>query len=172
MIIGKAAMEQALAHLIDRARTGEEGVGLLSAPLDGRVRYATTNPAILTNLAVDRWTPLTNSSEFPRLRYEVNPGELLAAYDTLEADGHRPWVMVHSHLRTGAVPSGTDVRYATNPALLHLIVDLEGPRPRSVLWHLHPDRPLKGQEKIRFQVVDLREQKNQATDLTRGVTDV
>lgn len=171
MIIGKAAMEEALAHLIERARADEEGVGLLSAPLDGRPQWSAANPAVLTNLAVTRWHALANVSEYPRLRYEVDPGELLAAYDALEADGHRPHIMVHSHLRTGVVPSATDVRYATNPGLLHLIVDLEGPRPVLALWRLHPGRALRDQEKVRFQVVDLREQENQATDLTHGVTD-
>lgn len=167
-LFARPAFEQALTHLIEQARAGVEGVGLLSAPLDGRVRLAA--PAALTNLVIDRWTPLGNVAEFPRVRYEVDPSELLAAYNDLEADGYRPLVMVHAHLRGGAVPSPTDVRYATNPALLHLIVDLEATRPAPMLWRLHPDRPSHQQAKIRFQVVDLHEQKNQATDLTRGVT--
>jgi len=168
-LFARPAFEQALTHLIQQARAGVEGVGVLSASLLGDVRQAVT-PAMLTNLVIDRWTPLGNVAEFPRVRYEVDPGELLAVYDELEADGYRPAVMVHSHLRTGAAPSATDVRYATNPALLHLIVDLEAPRPVPVLWRLRPDHALTEQEKIRFQVVDLHEQKNQATDLTRGVT--
>lgn len=174
MIIDKTAMEQAIAHLIERARAGEEGVGLLSGPIgpcprdtDGDGDCGRPSCPQCPGRAV-RWAPLANVSEFPRLRYEVDPGELLAAYNALEAEGLRPLAQVHAHLRGGASPSATDIRYATNPVLLHMIVDLSGPRPVPVLWRL----ALGSQpERVRYTIADLREQKNQATDLTRGVTD-
>lgn len=170
MIIDKTAIEQAFAHLIERARQGEEGVGLLAEDTRRPVRYvhqATRDRSVMTNVAATRWVPLRNVAEFPRLRYEVDPAELLDAYQQLEDGHHVPVILVHSHLTGGGLPSPTDVRYATNPALLHMIVDLAGPRPAPYLWHLSTDGETA---KIRFQVADLRQRGNSATDLTRGVT--
>lgn len=176
MIIGKAAFEQAVAHLIDRARAGEEGVGLLAGPkaapaVVGPVQPNARRLGVLTNMVADRWESLTNVSDFPRLRYQVDPDDLMAAYVDLETVGYIPLVLVHSHLRGGFVPSPTDVRYATNPALLHMIVDLGTARPVSALWRILPgEREGEQTAKIRYQVADLREQEVKPTDLTRGVT--
>lgn len=169
MIIGKAAFEACLAHLIDRARAGEEGVGLLAGPTHAPV--AATR-SVITNVAATRWESLTNVSEFPRLRYEVDPADLLAAYQGLEDEGLWPLVLVHSHLAGGAAPSLMDVRYATNPALLHMIVDLEPARPHAVLWDIRPGYPDAQRVcmKIRYQVTDLGKQESSATDLTRDVS--
>jgi proteasome lid subunit RPN8/RPN11 len=169
MIIDAGALAACHAHLIGCARTGAEGVGLLSGPLAAPVRAAAGQ---LDNVTVDEWTPLSNVAEFARYRYEVDGDELVDAYNTLEGRGLRPYVMVHSHLRGGAGPSLNDVRYAANPALLHLIVDLAGPRPHSVLWRLDPSLPVAEQLKIRFRVADLREQSSHPTDLTHGVASV
>lgn len=166
MIIDTAALEACHAHLIRAGRAGAEGVGLLSGPLDAPARHA---PGPLSNITVDEWSPLTNIAEFPRYRYEVDPVELVDAYNNLEGLGYRPYIMVHSHLRGGAGPSPNDVRYATNPALLHLIVDLDGKRPHSVLWRLDPGQPVDEQRKVRFRLADLHEPESLATDLTRGV---
>lgn len=162
MIIDTAAFEACHRHLIERARAGEEGVGLLSGP---PLQYHGQQGSVV----VHRWTPLDNVADFPRYRYEVDPGQLIAAYDDLESADLKPFVLAHSHLHGGAGPSLNDVRFAADPQLRYMIVDLGGPRPHSVLWRLDPGRPVAEQEKIRFQVADLREQKNLATDLTRGV---
>lgn len=168
MIIDKTAFEQAVAHLADRARAGEEGVGLFAGPRAAPARQA---PGLLSNVWADRWESLTNVSDFPRLRYQVDPDDLMAAYVDLEAAGYLPLVLVHSHLRGGADPSPTDIRYATNPALLHMIVHLGGTGPSPTLWRILPGEP-EGEQvaKIRFQLADLRKQEPSPTDLTRGVT--
>jgi len=164
MIMGKAAFEAALQHMIRAARHGEEGVGILSGPLDAPVRLGA---GYLANVTVDEWSPLTNVADFKRYRYEVDPQELLDAYNELEGLGYRPYVMVHSHLAGGAAPSITDRRYATDPGLLHMVVDLEPQRPHAVLWRITPEDVTK----VHYQVADLRKQENPATDLTRGVTE-
>lgn len=165
MIVDKTAMEAALTHLIAQARDGREGVGLLSQPLAAPVGRTSS---LHMNVTALRWSALDNVSEYPRLRYEVDPAELLTVYDALEADGFRPVVQVHSHLSGGAAPSPTDVRYATNPALLHMVVDLGGTRPVPVLWRI--DATAGTWDKVRFQVADLRKQEYPPTDLTHGVT--
>jgi proteasome lid subunit RPN8/RPN11 len=162
--IDRTACGAGRGHLITYGRIRQEGVGLLSGPLDAPVRAA---PGQLDNVTATYWTPLANVAEFPRVRYEVDPETLLAAYNELEAEGLRPAVLVHSHLTGGAAPSSADVRYASDPALLNMIVDLEPQRPHAVLWRLTPGTdPLK----IRYQVADLRKQESSATDLTRDVS--
>lgn len=168
MIIDKTAFEECLAHLISEARADREGVGLLSGPLDAPLASA---PGVLSNQLVTWWTPLANVAEFPRFRYETDPDELLAAYNALERSGLRPGMIVHSHLIGGAVPSPNDVRYAADPAVLHMIVDMAARRPHAVLWQIDPEWPIKDQFKIRYQVADLRKQKTSAEDLTHGVTE-
>lgn len=174
MIIDKTAFEECLAHLIAEARLDREGVGLLSARLDAPARRGPIQPNganLITNQTAEWWTPLANVAEFPRFRYEVDPDELLAAYNALEGAGMRPAVIVHSHLIGGAVPSVNDVRYAADPAVLHMVVDMAARRPHAVLWHLDPTLPVAEQMKIRYQVADLRQQRTSAEDLTRGVTE-
>lgn len=186
MIIDKTALEQALEHLIEQARQGMEGVGLLAEDTRRPIRHVRigTSSGLWTNVAAVAWAPLRNVAEFRRLRYEVDPPELLEAYQRLE-DMHRaPVILVHSHLTGGGLPSETDIRYATNPALLHMIVDLGGIRPVPYLWRITPHQPVPFQrgevpppaevhddvvQKVHFQVVDLLERENPATDLTRGV---
>lgn len=168
MIIDKAAFEECLAHLISEARVDMEGVGLLSGPITAPTARAS---GVLDNRTATRWTPLANTAEFPRFRYETDPGELLAAYGALERAGLRPAVTVHSHLIGGAAPSANDVRYAADPSIMHMIVDMAARRPYAVLWRLDPGLPVTEQLKIRYQVADLRRQETSAEDLTRGVTD-
>lgn len=164
MIIDRLALETCLLHLAERAAANEEGVGVLSGRLDAPARAAL---GLIDNITVEEWAALTNVAEFRRHRYEVEPDELIDTYNELEGEGLRPYVLVHSHLRGGGTPSLTDVRMAADPALLHMIVDLEGTRPVPYLWRLAPNMP---EVKIHFQVADLRKQGNQATDLTRGVS--
>jgi proteasome lid subunit RPN8/RPN11 len=121
----------------------------------------------------DRWVPLENVAEFPRVRYEVDPEEVLAAHEALEADGRYPWIVVHSHPgpRGTTAPSGPDVAYARNPKQLHLIVADGGLHTVMVLWRLtpgadEPDRVVR----VRWQVVDQAQHESWTTDLTHGVT--
>ena len=55
---------------------------------------------------------MTNASHSP-VRYSLDPKEQLAVYNTLEAEGWDLGGVFHSHTRTEAYPSPTDVRLAT-----------------------------------------------------------
>lgn len=168
MIIDRAAYDAMIQHMRDAVP--REGVGLLAGPRDrpdppgGQWQ----GPA---GAIVDRWVPLRNSSDFPGLRYEIDAQEQIAAYETVDADGRWPWVHVHSHVRSGAVPSPLDIRYATDPNVLHMIVSLAGSNPVAVLWRLDPNRVDPDRVKrMPYQIVDLGFQGNTPTDLTRGVS--
>ncbi len=167
MIIDRAAYDAMIEHM--KAADPREGVGLLAGPWDradpaGGARSGPTGPC-------DRWVPLDNVAEHPRARYEVDPAVLVAHWESLDEVGYRPWIVVHSHTRTSAAPSETDVRYATDPTLLHLVVSLAGLNPVAVLWRLDPTMVGAARcNRVRYQVVDLGFRGNTPTDLTRGVS--
>jgi proteasome lid subunit RPN8/RPN11 len=180
MIIDRAAYDAMIQHM--REAAPREGVGLLAGPRDRPACSRDTNgdgdcgrPLCPECGAgggrVDRWVPLRNSSPFPGLRYEIDPQEQIAAYEAVDADGRWPWIHAHSHVRSSAAPSPLDIRYATDPNLLHMIVSIAGSDPVPVLWRLSPDAPAGQQAvKIRYQVVDLGFHGVPATDLTRDVS--
>lgn len=177
MIIDRAAYDAMIKHMQEAAP--REGVGLLAGPegaprgVDPAVMVAANGRNVHPHYGVvDRWVPLANSSEFPGLRYEVDDGELIAAWESLEGDRRRPWVVCHSHVRTSAAPSPTDIRYAVDRSLLHMVVSLAGLAPKAVLWHLDPNAPAARQAvKIAYQVVDLGIHARESSELTRDVTE-
>jgi proteasome lid subunit RPN8/RPN11 len=76
-----------------------------------------------------RFVPMRNIMASP-LRYQIDPLELLRLDDELEAGGEAYWAIVHSHVRSAAYPSPTDVRQAaiyTQP--LYVLVSLEADKP-------------------------------------------
>lgn len=180
MIIDRTAYDAMIQHMQEAAP--REGVGLLAGPRDrcprdtdgdgncGQ-RYCPACGIDAVARVADRWVPLGNAAEHPRARYEVADGDLVDAWQALEDDGRRPWVIVHSHVRTSAAPSETDIRYAVDPSLLHMIVSLGGVEPVAVLWRLNPNTVAPNHAKrVRYEVVDLGRNEYPATDLTRGVS--
>lgn len=70
-----------------------------------------------------RYVPCRNALASP-VRYTVHPEDLLRV--TVEADdaGGVIWGIVHSHVRSPAVPSPTDVELAYYPDAVYLLVSL------------------------------------------------
>ena len=76
-----------------------------------------------------RFVPMRNVMASP-LRYQIDPLELLRLDDEIEDRGEAYWAIVHSHVRSAAYPSPTDVRQAaiyTQP--IYLLVSLEASVP-------------------------------------------
>ena len=71
----------------------------------------------------NRYVPCRNALASP-VRYTVHPEDLLRV--TIDADdaGGVIWGIVHSHVRSPAVPSPTDVDLAYYPDALYLLVSL------------------------------------------------
>lgn len=66
----------------------------------------------------------TNNDSRPRVRYNVDPMELLNVLREIEQNG---WVLhgiYHSHLMSAAYPSGTDTSLAYYPEAVYLICSL------------------------------------------------
>lgn len=66
-----------------------------------------------------------------RLRFEVEPGEVMRTFDAADRDGVEIAALYHSHTRTEPYPSQTDITYAKGwgPATLWIIVGLASDEP-------------------------------------------
>ena len=83
----------------------------------------------------------TNSDPTPRVRYNVEPRELLEALREIEDRGWSLLAIYHSHPESEAYPSGTDVNLSYYPEAVYLIASL-----------VHEDAPV-----VRaFRIVDKR----------------
>jgi [CysO sulfur-carrier protein]-S-L-cysteine hydrolase len=102
--------EAIVAHA--RAERPNESCGLIagSAPAaDGGV--ATT------------WHPARNRSASP-LRFDIHPDDLLRISLEIDDADEVIWGIVHSHVRSPARPSPTDVGLALHDDALHVLVSL------------------------------------------------
>ena len=70
-----------------------------------------------------RWEPARNEARSP-YRYRLHPDDLLRLTLATWDDETVFWAVVHSHVRSPAVPSPTDVGAATYPDALYVLVSL------------------------------------------------
>ena len=75
-----------------------------------------------------RWVGMRNAFASP-LRYRIDDDDLLRL--TIETDDADEvfWAIVHSHVRSAAYPSPTDVGLALYPDAIYLLVSLEADEP-------------------------------------------
>ncbi|HEX2988641.1 MAG TPA: M67 family metallopeptidase [Chloroflexota bacterium] len=70
----------------------------------------------------------TNNDPRPRVRYNVEPMELLQVLREIEENGWALHAIYHSHPMSEAYPSGTDTSLAYYPDAIYLICSLEDDR--------------------------------------------
>jgi [CysO sulfur-carrier protein]-S-L-cysteine hydrolase len=70
-----------------------------------------------------RFEPTRNTAASP-YRYEIHPDDLLRLTIEAEDDDHAFWAIVHSHVKSAAVPSLTDIGLAFYPDALYVLVSL------------------------------------------------
>lgn len=70
-----------------------------------------------------RWEPARNRAASP-YRYEIDPADLLRLTLETEAADEVFWAIAHSHVRSPARPSPTDVGLAFYPDALYVLVSL------------------------------------------------
>jgi [CysO sulfur-carrier protein]-S-L-cysteine hydrolase len=76
-----------------------------------------------------RWVPMRNEYASP-LRYRIHAQDLYPVLvEVDDADDRAFWAIVHSHVRSAAYPSPTDVGQALFPDALYLLVSLEADEP-------------------------------------------
>jgi proteasome lid subunit RPN8/RPN11 len=87
--------------------------------------------------AARRYVPCRNGAASPS-RYVVHRDDLLAVLAEIDSTGQELWGVVHSHVRTPAVPSPTDIAEAAWPAAVYVLVTLaEGPDEASLrAWQI------------------------------------
>ena len=69
--------------------------------------------------------PLRNDADKPETRYFATPEELFAAMRTIRESGQALLGVYHSHPRTPAYPSQSDVEMAFYPEAFYFIISLE-----------------------------------------------
>ena len=83
--------------------------------------------------------PVANAAASP-LRYEMEPKAQYDAYTAIEDMGHELLAIYHSHTKSAAYPSQTDVNQAVAwPDQVYLIVSLEDPEAPDVKGYLLKD---------------------------------
>ena len=106
-----AAIRDAIvAHA--RAEYPNEACGLIAG----------TAPAAEGGTAT-QWHPTRNRAASP-LRYEIHPDDLLRVSLEIDDAAKVTWAIVHSHVRSPARPSPTDVGLAFYPDALYVLVSL------------------------------------------------
>ncbi len=76
-----------------------------------------------------RWVPMRNEYASP-LRYRINAEDLYPVLvEVDDSDDRAFWAIVHSHVRSAAYPSPTDVGQAVFPEALYILVSLEADEP-------------------------------------------
>ena len=75
-----------------------------------------------------RFEPVRNKAASP-YRYEIHPDDLLRLTIATDDADETFWAIVHSHVRSPAVPSPTDVGLAFYPEALYVLVSLAESEP-------------------------------------------
>ncbi len=96
-----------------------------------------------------RFEPTRNKAASP-YRYEIHPDDLLRLTIATDDADEVFWAIVHSHVRSPAAPSPTDVGLAFYPDALYILVSLAAPEPslgafRIVDGTIHPVELLVGE---------------------------
>jgi [CysO sulfur-carrier protein]-S-L-cysteine hydrolase len=81
-----------------------------------------------------RYVPCRNALASP-VRYTVHPEDLLRVTVEADDDGGVIWGIAHSHVRSPAVPSTTDVDLAYYPDAVYLLVSLSD-EPALRAWQI------------------------------------
>ena len=119
--------------IVEHARAGDpnEACGLVIGD----------RPAAEGGVAL-RFEPTGNKAASP-YRYEIDPEDLLRLTIATDDADEAFWAIVHSHVRSPAYPSPTDVALALYPEALYLLVSLAADEPtlaafRIVDGAIHP----------------------------------
>jgi [CysO sulfur-carrier protein]-S-L-cysteine hydrolase len=110
-----ALVDELVAHA--RAEDPNEACGLIIGD----------RPAADGGIAL-RFEPTRNRASSP-YRYEIDPNDLLRLTIATDDADEVFWAIVHSHVRSAAWPSPTDVGLAFYPDALYLLVSVAEEKP-------------------------------------------
>jgi proteasome lid subunit RPN8/RPN11 len=122
-----------IEEIVEHARDGDpnEACGLVIGD----------RPAADGGVAL-RFEPTRNQAASP-YRYEIDPDDLLRLTIATDDADEAFWAIVHSHVRSPAYPSPTDIALALYPEALYILVSLAADEPalgafRIVDGTIHP----------------------------------
>lgn len=112
-------LSEALIRITENVRSGITEHALASRPAEccGLLSGA---DGVITDLH-----PLRNEADKPETRYFASPEDLFAAMRHIREAGHALLGVYHSHPRTHAYPSPSDVEMAFYPEAAYFIVALQ-----------------------------------------------
>jgi proteasome lid subunit RPN8/RPN11 len=84
---------------------------------------------------------LHNAADQPEYRFAFDANEQLMLWQFLEDGGYRPVAIFHSHTAAAAEMSQTDLRYAVDASLLHLVYSVGLDEAR--LWRVEDGHPIE-----------------------------
>ena len=90
-----------------------------------------------TNGVITRIYRATNVAETKTVRYDVDSTELVKIFTSMRAADLEHLGIYHSHPRSPAEPSQTDINLATYPHWLYVIVSLAEPDGDVRAWWIH-----------------------------------
>jgi proteasome lid subunit RPN8/RPN11 len=122
-----------IEEIVEHARDGDpnEACGLVIGD----------RPAADGGVAL-RFEPTINKAASP-YRYEIDPDDLLRLTIATDDADEAFWAIVHSHVRSPAYPSPTDIALALYPEALYILISLAADEPalgafRIVDGTIHP----------------------------------
>ncbi len=136
MHLAPELITEVIAHVT--AAAPAEGCGLLAMDMKGVVR---------------RVYPLRNADQSP-IRFTVDPDGHFASVRDAEANGWHIGGVFHSHPRSAAVPSRTDIAGALDPEWVHVIVGLASEAPEVRAWWIRHGQCIE--ESVVVAAEDLR----------------
>lgn len=124
VLIAPALLDELIAHAREDAKIECCGVVAVEASPDGAGERA---------VRVYRAENVHASA----LKFEIEPKELLALSNAIDAEGWEIGAIYHSHVRSAPYPSQTDITFAANwPGVEWIIVGLAGPQEPEVRSYL------------------------------------
>jgi proteasome lid subunit RPN8/RPN11 len=86
--------------------------------------------------------PVRNIADNPGRRFEMDPGEQIAAMKAMRDKHESLFAIYHSHPRGPAQPSALDIAQAAYPDVLYLIIALSADRETELCgFYLHSHSP-------------------------------
>jgi proteasome lid subunit RPN8/RPN11 len=91
---------------------------------------------------IDRAIATRNDAESPARRYRIDPSDHFGLIRELRGTDRQIVGAYHSHVRTDAAPSETDLAEAWPPPFVYLIVSLKEARPIVRAYVIEEGKPL------------------------------
>jgi proteasome lid subunit RPN8/RPN11 len=68
--------------------------------------------------------PINNTAEQPKTRFQLDSKQHINAISNMRDKNEALFAIYHSHPTAPAIPSATDIKLATHPDVVHLIISL------------------------------------------------